>query len=73
MSTSEIVIRVAGEGGENTVVTGVLAGLFGLPPLSLESLIRSRLGSHAEFIDENLRALETGLHFATKELTKVRS
>ncbi len=56
--------------GKNVVVTGFLAGLFGLEPASLEDLIRNRFKRRPEILDKNMKALETGVAYATKEITK---
>lgn len=56
--------------GKNVVVTGVLAGLFGLDPTSLTEFITQRYKRRAELLDQNLKALETGVTYAMKNLTK---
>ncbi len=57
--------------GKNVVVTGFLAGLFGLEPASLEDLIRNRFKRRPEILDKNMKALETGVAYATNQITKI--
>ncbi|MBI2847061.1 MAG: 2-oxoacid:acceptor oxidoreductase subunit alpha [Chloroflexi bacterium] len=52
--------------GKNVVVTGFLAGLFGLDPSSLEGLIKSRFRRRPELLDQNLKSLYTGYEFSKK-------
>jgi 2-oxoglutarate ferredoxin oxidoreductase subunit alpha len=56
--------------GKNVVVTGVLAGLFGLDPNPLEGLVQQRFKRRAELLEQNLKALETGVAYASRRLTK---
>jgi len=56
--------------GKNVVVTGFLAGLFGLSPSSLEDLIRNRFKRRPELMDKNMKALATGVKYATEKVTK---
>ncbi len=56
--------------GKNVIVTGFLAGLFGLNPASLEDLIRNRFKRRPELLDKNMKALETGVNYATQKITK---
>ncbi|MBI3953918.1 MAG: 2-oxoacid:acceptor oxidoreductase subunit alpha [Chloroflexi bacterium] len=56
--------------GKNMVVTGAIAGLFGLEPSSLEGLIKQRFHRRPELLEQNLRALYNGYDFARKKLEK---
>ncbi|MDP3064597.1 MAG: 2-oxoacid:acceptor oxidoreductase subunit alpha [Chloroflexota bacterium] len=56
--------------GKNVIVTGALAGLFGLDPSSLERLVKERFKRRPELLDKNLTSLYTGFEFATKKLKK---
>ncbi len=56
--------------GKNVIVTGFLAGLFGLEPSSLEGLIRGRFARRPELLDLNLKSLYTGYEYATKKVEK---
>ncbi|MDO8531472.1 MAG: 2-oxoacid:acceptor oxidoreductase subunit alpha [Dehalococcoidia bacterium] len=56
--------------GKNLIVTGFLAGLFGLEPSSLEGLIRSRFARRAELLASNLKSLYAGYEHATKKIEK---
>ncbi len=55
--------------GTNTLIQGVLAGLFGLPLSSLEEMVISRYKRRAELVDKNLGALRYGFEY-TKQLKK---
>lgn len=56
--------------GKNLVVTGAIAGLFGLEPSSLETLIKQRFKRRPELLDQNLKALYTGYDYSRKKLEK---
>ena len=56
--------------GKNMVVTGAIAGLFGLEPSSLEGLIKQRFKRRPELLDQNLKALYTGYDYSRKKLQK---
>ena len=49
--------------GKNVLTLGIMAGLFGLDPASLESLVRSRLKRRAELVSKNLDALHYGYEY----------
>ena len=55
--------------GTNVLVLGVMAGLFGLPPSSLEEMVRSRYKRRAELIEKNVQALHHGYEY-TKKIQK---
>ncbi len=55
--------------GTNVLILGVLAGLFGLPPASLEEMVRSRYKRRAELVEKNLQALRYGYEY-TKKIQK---
>src|SRR3990170_822501 len=55
--------------GKNTLTLGVMAGLFGLDPSSLEDLVKSRLKRRAELLEKNLEALHFGYQY-TREIRK---
>ncbi len=52
--------------GKNVLTLGVMAGLFGLEPTSLENLVRSRLKRRAELLPKNLEALHHGYEYTRK-------
>lgn len=49
--------------GKNVLALGVMAGLFGLSPASLESLVRARLHRRAELLEKNLQSLHFGYEY----------
>ncbi len=55
--------------GTNVLILGVMAGLFGLPPASLEEMVRSRYKRRAELMEKNLEALRYGYEY-TKKIQK---
>jgi len=55
--------------GKNVLTLGIMAGLFGLDPASLEDLVRSRLKRRAELLSKNLDALHYGYEY-TREIRK---
>ncbi|MBI1885469.1 MAG: 2-oxoacid:acceptor oxidoreductase family protein, partial [Chloroflexi bacterium] len=55
--------------GTNTLIQGVLAGLFGLPVTSLEEMVTSRYKRRPELMEKNLEALRYGNEY-TKKLKK---
>jgi 2-oxoglutarate ferredoxin oxidoreductase subunit alpha len=55
--------------GTNVLVLGVMAGLFGLPPASLEEMVRSRYKRRPELIEKNVQALYYGYEY-TKKIKK---
>jgi 2-oxoglutarate ferredoxin oxidoreductase subunit alpha len=50
--------------GKNVLTLGIMAGLFGLEPASLEDLVRSRLKRRAELLSKNLEALHYGYEYS---------
>ena len=56
--------------GTNVLILGVMAGLFGLSPASLEEMVRSRYKRRAELMEKNLEALHYGYAY-TKKIQKV--
>jgi 2-oxoglutarate ferredoxin oxidoreductase subunit alpha len=55
--------------GTNVLVLGVMAGLFGLPPSSLEEMVRTRYKRRAELVEKNIEALHHGYEY-TKKIKK---
>ena len=55
--------------GTNVLILGVMAGLFGLAPASLEEMVRSRYKRRAELVEKNLEALNYGYQY-TKKIQK---
>lgn len=55
--------------GKNVLALGVMAGLFGLAPDSLESLVRARLHRRAELLEKNLTSLHFGYEY-TRNIQK---
>lgn len=55
--------------GKNVLTLGIMAGLFGLEPTSLEDLVRSRLKRRAELLSRNLEALHHGYEY-TRQIRK---
>jgi 2-oxoglutarate ferredoxin oxidoreductase subunit alpha len=55
--------------GTNVLVLGVMAGLFGLPPSSLEEMVRTRYKRRAELVEKNIQALHYGYEY-TKKIQK---
>ncbi|HZP26162.1 MAG TPA: 2-oxoacid:acceptor oxidoreductase subunit alpha, partial [Dehalococcoidia bacterium] len=55
--------------GTNTLIQGVLAGLFGLPLSSLEAMATARYKRRPELVEKNLEALRYGFEY-TKQLKK---
>ncbi len=55
--------------GTNTLIQGVLAGLFGLPLSSLEEMVVQRYQRRKELLDKNLEALRYGYDYV-KTMTK---
>src|SRR3990170_2532726 len=55
--------------GKNHLTLGVMAGLFGLDPASLEDLVKTRLKRRAELLEKNLEALHFGYQY-TREIRK---
>ena len=55
--------------GKNTLTLGIMAGLFGLDPASLEDLVKTRLKRRAELLEKNLEALHFGYQH-TREIRK---
>ena len=55
--------------GTNVLVLGVMAGLFGLPPSSLEEMVRTRYKRRAELVEKNIQALHHGYEY-TKKIQK---
>ncbi len=55
--------------GTNVLILGVMAGLFGLPPASLEEMVSSRYRRRAELMEKNLEALRYGYEY-TKKIQK---
>ena len=55
--------------GKNVLTLGIMAGLFGLDPASLEDLVRSRLKRRAELLSKNLEALHYGYEY-TRQIRK---
>jgi len=55
--------------GKNVLTLGIMAGLFGLDPASLEDLVRGRLKRRAELLSKNLDALHYGYEY-TREIRK---
>ena len=55
--------------GKNVLTLGIMAGLFGLEPTSLEDLVRSRLKRRAELLSKNLEALHHGYEY-TRQIRK---
>ncbi len=55
--------------GTNVLILGVMAGLFGLPPASLEEMVQSRYKRRAELMEKNLEALRYGFEY-TKKIQK---
>ncbi|TMB96204.1 MAG: 2-oxoacid:acceptor oxidoreductase subunit alpha [Chloroflexi bacterium] len=55
--------------GTNVLILGVMAGLFGLPPASLEEMVRNRYKRRAELMEKNLEALRHGFEY-TKGIQK---
>jgi len=55
--------------GKNVLTLGIMAGLFGLEPNSLEDLVRSRLKRRAELLSKNLEALHYGYDY-TRQIRK---
>jgi 2-oxoglutarate ferredoxin oxidoreductase subunit alpha len=55
--------------GTNVLILGVMAGLFGLAPSSLEDMVRSSYKRRAELIEKNLEALRYGYEY-TKKIEK---
>jgi 2-oxoglutarate ferredoxin oxidoreductase subunit alpha len=56
--------------GKNVLLLGILSGLFGLDPSSLENLVRRRLARRAELLEKNLEALRFGLDFVQSKISK---
>ena len=52
--------------GKNVLTLGIMAGLFGLDPASLEDLVRSRLKRRAELLSKNLETLHYGYEYTRK-------
>jgi 2-oxoglutarate ferredoxin oxidoreductase subunit alpha len=52
--------------GTNTLIQGVLAGLFGLPLSALEEMVVSRYQRRKELLDKNLEALRYGYEYVNK-------
>ena len=55
--------------GKNVLTLGIMAGLFGLDPASLEDLVRSRLKRRAELLTKNLETLHYGYEY-TRQVRK---
>ncbi|MCH7835693.1 MAG: 2-oxoacid:acceptor oxidoreductase subunit alpha [Chloroflexi bacterium] len=55
--------------GTNVLILGVMAGLFGLPPASLEEMVKSRYKRRAELMEKNIQALHHGYEY-TKKIQK---
>jgi 2-oxoglutarate ferredoxin oxidoreductase subunit alpha len=55
--------------GTNVLVLGVMAGLFGLAPSSLEEMVRTRYKRRAELVEKNIQALNHGYEY-TKKIEK---
>ncbi len=55
--------------GKNVLTLGIMAGLFGLDPASLEDLVRGRLKRRAELLSKNLEALQYGYEY-TRQIRK---
>jgi 2-oxoglutarate ferredoxin oxidoreductase subunit alpha len=55
--------------GKNVLTLGIMAGLFGLDPASLEDLVRGRLKRRAELLSKNLEALHYGYEY-TRQIRK---
>ncbi|TEU00786.1 MAG: 2-oxoacid:acceptor oxidoreductase subunit alpha, partial [Dehalococcoidia bacterium] len=55
--------------GTNVLILGVMAGLFGLPPSSLEEVVKSRYKRRAELMEKNIQALHHGYEY-TKKIQK---
>ena len=55
--------------GTNVLILGVMAGLFGLAPASIEEMVRNRYKRRAELIEKNLQALHYGYEY-TKKIQK---
>ncbi len=55
--------------GTNVLILGVMAGLFGLAPGSLEELVRTRYRRRAELVEKNLATLNYGYEY-TKKIRK---
>ena len=55
--------------GTNVLILGVMAGLFGLPPASLEEMVKTRYKRRAELIEKNIQALRYGYEY-TKKIQK---
>ena len=55
--------------GTNVLILGVMAGLFGLPPASLEEMVKSRYKRRAELMEKNIQALYHGYEY-TKKIQK---
>ena len=55
--------------GTNVLVLGVMAGLFGLPPASLEEMVKTRYKRRAELMEKNIQALRHGYEY-TKTMQK---
>ncbi len=55
--------------GTNVLILGVMAGLFGLPPASLEEMVKSRYKRRAELMEKNIQALHHGYEY-TKKMQK---
>ncbi len=55
--------------GTNVLILGVMAGLFGLPPASIEEMVKTRYKRRAELIEKNIQALRYGYEY-TKKIQK---
>ncbi len=55
--------------GTNVLVLGVMAGLFGLAPASLEEMVKTRYKRRAELMEKNIQALRHGYEY-TKKMQK---
>jgi len=55
--------------GTNVLILGVMAGLFGLAPASIEEMVRNRYKRRAELMEKNLQALHYGYEY-TKKIQK---
>ena len=52
--------------GTNVLILGVMAGLFGLAPASLEELVRTRYRRRPELVEKNLATLHYGYEYTKK-------
>ena len=52
--------------GTNVLILGVMAGLFGLPPSSLEEMVKSRYKRRSELMEKNIQALHHGYEYSKK-------